>query len=136
MQISTRSLLTFFLCLSASIGFAQKITRVKKSPIVCYASAENRPTRIEAPQFMNAKTAKVKTATIEVDYEGFSPLAQNACQYAVDIWAGLLTSPVTIKVKANWTNLGQGVLGSAGPTFFASDFDGAPQLNVSYAGPL
>lgn len=55
-------------------------------------------------------------ATFEVDYSaGFSDEAQAAFQYAVDIWAQHLDSPVPIRVAADFSDLEEGVLGSAGP---------------------
>ena len=53
------------------------------------------------------------TATFVVTYNGFTPPAQAAFQYAVDIWASLLTSPVPIHVTANWTPLAPGVRSSS-----------------------
>ena len=53
--------------------------------------------------------------TINVNYTGFTPQAQAAFQHAVNIWAGQLTSPVTIQVDAEFADLGANVLGSAGP---------------------
>jgi hypothetical protein len=64
------------------------------------------------------------TATIDVTYIGFSGSAQAAFQYAVDIWETLITSSVTIKVKANWTPLSPGVLGSASAASVWRDFGG------------
>jgi len=53
-----------------------------------------------------------------------------AFQHAADIWAGLLSSPVEIKVGANFNplpcNASSAVLGSAGPTTVHRDFVGAP----------
>jgi hypothetical protein len=54
-------------------------------------------------------------STFAVTYTGFTSQAQIAFQYAVDIWAGLITSPQTIRVSANFSALAAGVLGSAGP---------------------
>ncbi len=58
-------------------------------------------------------------SSIEVTYNGFpvNGPEQQAFQFAVDIWESLLDSPVTIRVNANWTDLGLS-LGSAGPAFF------------------
>ncbi len=60
-------------------------------------------------------------ANIQVTYNGFTPEARAAFQYAVDIWESLITSPVTIRVNANFVPLGPGVLGSAGPVFVWRD---------------
>lgn len=52
-----------------------------------------------------------QTATINVTYNGFTPEAQTAFQYAVDIWADLIKADVPIDVVANFTPLE--TLGSA-----------------------
>lgn len=76
------------------------------------------------------------TATFIVTYNGFTSQAQAAFQRAVDIWSSLITSTVPIRVTANWTPLGPGVLGSAGATSVYRDFSGAPQANTWYAVAL
>jgi len=58
----------------------------------------------------------VAGATFQVTYNGFSAEAQAAFQAAVNIWASTITSPAPIRVVANWTPLGSGILGSAGAT--------------------
>lgn len=63
-----------------------------------------------------------------------------AFQHAADIWAGLLSSPVEIKVGANFNplscNASSAVLGSAGPTTVHRDFVGAPLANTWYTQAL
>lgn len=73
------------------------------------------------------------SATFIVTYTGFGafPEAQAAFQAAVDIWATHIASAVPIRLTAEFTPLGTGVLGSAGP-FLISDFTGAPQTNTWY----
>lgn len=56
-----------------------------------------------------------------VNYSGFTPEAQDAFQYAVDIWSSVLNLPVPVVINASFTALGPGVLGSAGPTFINRD---------------
>ena len=66
-------------------------------------------------------------ATIVVSYNGFDPQVQAVFQHAVDIWASLISSSVAIKVTANWTPLGAGVLGSAGSPWVLRDWtEGTP----------
>lgn len=77
-----------------------------------------------------------EAATFNVTYNGFSPEAQAAFQYAVDIWAGLLDSSVTININATWTPLGAGVLGSAGSASLYGNFSGAPALNTWFPDAL
>ncbi len=69
-------------------------------------------------------------STFIVTYNGFTPQAQAAFQAAVDIWASQIQSSVPIRVTANWTPLGPGVLGSAGATSIWRDFAGAPTPNT------
>lgn len=64
------------------------------------------------------------TATIEVEYNGFSAKARAAFQIAVDTWEARIVSPRTIHVTANWKPMGAGVLGAAGPTAFYMMSDG------------
>ena len=77
-----------------------------------------------------------EAATINVTYNGFPAQAQTAFQYAVNIWAGLLDSSVTINITATWTPLGAGVLGSAGSASLYGNFPGAPALNTWFPDAL
>jgi hypothetical protein len=63
-----------------------------------------------------AATAAVLTpkSTWQVSYSGFTPSAQSAFQAAVDIWAGIISSPVPIKVSATFAATSPGLLGYAG----------------------
>jgi hypothetical protein len=80
-------------------------------------------------------SANAQTATISVTYNGFTPQAQAAFQYAVDIWESLLVSNVEIKVDAYWKPFGPGVLGSCGPDYFIRDF-GAGVAGTWYPAAL
>ena len=80
-------------------------------------------------------------STIEVNYVNFPTdisgnpgPEQEAFQFAVDIWETLLSSPVTIRIGANWTSLDAGTLGSASSAFFAEVPEGG--TNTLYAAAL
>jgi hypothetical protein len=77
--------------------------------------------------------AQAVTAVITVEYEGFSPEAQAAFQFAVDIWKVLIVAPVEIKIHAVWEPLDADTLGSAKAAFFFRNFAGAPKREVFYA---
>ncbi len=77
--------------------------------------------------------AATALSTFVVTYNGFTPQAQAAFQAAVDIWASQIQSSVPIRITANWTTLGSGVLGSAGPIHLLRNFPGAPYLNTWFA---
>ena len=90
-----------------------------------------------APRSAGMPIAKAQSANIEVTYIDFTPEAQAAFQYAVDIWSTLVSSPVTIRVEATWSaDLEEDVLGSAGANFVWANFTGAPELFVFYADAL
>jgi hypothetical protein len=78
--------------------------------------------------------AAQQTATINVTYVGFEafPAAQAAFQHAVDIWSGLIVAPVPITVRAEFSPLDRGVLGSAGAGSLKRNFPKAPAANFWY----
>lgn len=55
-----------------------------------------------------------------------------AFQRAAEIWAARLDSNVPIRIRAQFTALGAGVLGSAGPVSVVRNFAGAPLANTWY----
>jgi hypothetical protein len=81
-------------------------------------------------------TQRSPTANFIVTYNGFSPAAQTAFQFAVDIWSALIASSEPIRVTANWTSLQTGVLGSAAANGAVRDFPGAPLSGTWYVMPL
>lgn len=101
---------------------------------ICYGSGESHPSHIGPPKefYERLKSASVQKANIEVTYVGFPPDAQKAFQYAVDIWKTLISSSVTIRVKANWISLAKGVLGSCGPTVYYKNFNSTQKWNCYY----
>ncbi len=59
-----------------------------------------------------------------------------AFQHAASIWAARLDSSVPIRIRAQFTVLGPGVLGSAGPAGVSRDFPGALLPNTWYHSAL
>jgi hypothetical protein len=135
------SLILFSLFLVPLECFAQHdLKRLKpKSPIICYKSFIDNPVHIPPTEkFLRMRSGaegRVKTATILVEYIGFPQdnLAKNAFQFAVDIWETELKSTVPIRVRAQWGQLGMGVLGQAIWGTAVANFDFAtPHLNTFY----
>ena len=77
-------------------------------------------------------TPPSSNTVINVNYTGFTPQAQTAFQFAVDVWEGLLNTSVPITVDASFSNLGANILGSAGPKNFYRNFTGATQVGTWY----
>lgn len=130
-------LLTLILLPALSSTWAQKKNpdRLKNpDPIICHAEFVNKATRIYAKS--GNHSAREQAATFEVTYNGFTTEAQTAFQAAVDIWSGLISSPVTIKIDATWEQLESGVLGSAGPSTLFSNFEGALIADTWYPPAL
>ncbi|MEC4984265.1 MAG: Calx-beta domain-containing protein [Oscillatoria sp. PMC 1068.18] len=67
----------------------------------------------------------------KVTYNGFTPEAQTAFQFAVDVWNKLIDTPIPVNIEANWTSLG-GALGGANPTTVHLNFPNTPQTNIVY----
>lgn len=88
----------------------------------------------EAARIATARSEYVKNkmensldpcSTFIVTYTGFTPEAEAAFQFAVDIWSNNIESSVPIRVDANFEELDTNVLGSAGPAgFFTLTGDG------------
>ncbi len=90
-------------------------------------------TRIARVPQQTARLASTQPATIQVSYHEFSPQAQAAFQYAVDIWKTQISSPVPIQIDATWAPLASDdLLGSAGVADFRKDFPNAPVANTWY----
>ena len=87
-----------------------------------------------SPQRRSAASLQVAGAdlSVGVSYTGFTPQAQAAFQYAVDLWRAELASPVPVIINASFEPLGTGVLGSAGAGGIISDFPGAPVAGTWY----
>ncbi len=129
-----------FFCISPV--FCQSLVTLESQPgpiIVCPHGSFDGIHNIQAPREvldrMRMKDVGSPCATFEVTYINFPANAEAAFQEAVDIWSYSLSSDVTIRVEATWTNLGSNVLGSAGPTFVYSNFANAPDDSY-YAGAL
>jgi hypothetical protein len=89
---------------------------------------------VEMPSAMRANLQSIGNAnsSIIVNYTGFTPQAQQAFQYAIDIWQSVLVSSVPIRINASWEPLEANTLGSAGATTLYRDFREALTPNVWY----
>jgi len=93
-----------------------------------YSSGPSKLERLLSPQAFNSNI----TVTYGPGF-GSVPQAQAAFQAAVDIWRSVITSPVIIRVNANYQDLGNpNILGSAGPTYICPTGD----LSTYYAAAL
>lgn len=106
------------------------------SKIDYYKNDHNAFTQIPASSFVNPENATGRvaapTAQFIVTYTNFPTEARRAFQYAVDIWATLITSSVPIRIQANWVTQEPNILGSAGPTSYRYNFDGSQRATAFY----
>jgi hypothetical protein len=111
-----------------------------KKPIVCFSAIGDANTYVPPPAnylaWRKNQTARTKTATIVVAYDGFSQAAKDAFQAAVDIWETLIVSEVPIHISASWRSLETNVLGSASPATYYRNFNGAQKVGVWYPASL
>jgi hypothetical protein len=73
---------------------------------------------------LTAAEGPAQSSSIAVSYAGFTPQAQAAFQFAIDIWARQLASPVPITIDAQFQDLGPGVVGAVGTGSFEQDVPG------------
>ncbi|WP_081413646.1 T9SS type A sorting domain-containing protein [Eisenibacter elegans] len=140
---------TLLLCLILGLGWPLGLTLSAQTPtnplnttqvmkggqVVCFMGdtphQHIHPPQAYLEQLLNGARPEPKSEFI-VTYKGFTEEAKAAFQFAVDIWASLISSPVPIRVEANWTPLAAGTLGSARPGTFYRNFPGAVKLNTWY----
>jgi hypothetical protein len=72
-----------------------------------------------------------------VTYKNFPDWAKKDLQAAVDVWQANFTSSVPITIEATWgRSASYGVLGSARPGNYYSEFEGAPDQTLWYPSAL
>lgn len=77
-----------------------------------------------------------RSSTFLVNFINFPPEAEEAFNYAVDIWASLIDSPIAIRIDATWEPLSSGALAQAGPNNLHENFQGAALPDIYYASSL
>jgi len=124
----------------SSAGRAKPITQSMPGHLVILRHDDQyNPYQVPAPQ---QAELGIQAATIVVNYNPagcsgtitpWPAQAQAAFDFAINIWESLLISNQTMVVDACWrSDLGFGVLGSAGPTNYYRDFPDAPLANSWY----
>ncbi|WP_375579441.1 choice-of-anchor D domain-containing protein [Marivirga tractuosa] len=133
----------FLLLMSTDFIRAQGVEKRPAEPIICPAKDQDMFTRINIPEVSSGdyqRTAQnAATAEFEITFgpgAQANPEAMAAFEYALDIWATQIVSPVPIKIYAEFANLGAGVLASAGPAYNVLNFPGAPEENTLYPAAL
>ena len=134
-------LLLTFGCINAQKKSAMQSISI--DPVVCPAKFKDMHTKHSIPELPALEFQKrmKKNASVQFDVtfgEGAlaNPEAQQAFQFALDIWANELVSSVPIRVFVDFASLGQGVLAQAGPTSIFSNFPNAPKENFFYPAAL
>lgn len=108
-----------------------KYKKITPLPVVCYASDKIEKAYISPPKEFLLKSGEKKSDFI-VTYSQFPDEAKKAFEYAVSIWESIIESPVPIYVQANWRTMRSGVLGSASPADYVSNFKNAPHKDRYY----
>jgi hypothetical protein len=132
--------LAFLLLAATSSAVAQEVQSVRDAQShILIGEHYDAGTFVGPPPFA-AKRDAARSATIEVTYNGFTPQARTAFQYAVEIWERHISSSVPIRIEANYVDLGPAVdgsqvIGSAGPPVVFS-FQGSPHPSTWYPPAL
>ncbi|UOB17099.1 Ig-like domain-containing protein [Abyssalbus ytuae] len=112
-------------------------------PVICPAKLEDMHTRVNIPDINSKEFQRTlqnaATAEFEITFgpgAQANPDAQEAFQFALDIWSTQIVSSVPIKIYADFASLGPGVLASAGPAYNVVNFPGAPEPDVLYPAAL
>ena len=111
----------------------------QQSPLTpCFLSKAkyvNHFTKIPAPGIYrdHNSLSKIQTLNISANYIGAWPSeAQNAFNYALNIWSYLINSTIPIKIRAEWVPLGEGILAETNSTSYKKNFINAPIANVNF----
>lgn len=81
------------------------------SPVmILWGTPESAGTRVPPPplqkRFQRSDAFRREAPQFHVTYDGFTDEARAAFQYAVDIWASLIRSPVPVRIDATYKDLG------------------------------
>ena len=119
------------------ISEVKPMSRQDINPVICDFREEDMhtsvPFRYSLEELKSARTNNANAANFEVTYFGFSSAEQAAFQYAVDLWAALLTSDVTIRIEVGLSDqLGEQTLASTGVSSVHANFNNVQKVNTWY----
>lgn len=102
-----------------------------------YGTNKDEVIRIPPPDNFLLKSGQQSQTQFKVKYNNFPAQAKIAFNYALDIWASLLNTNVTINIYATWEDINAGeengnTLAAAGATDFFKDHDAFPNKGVYY----
>ncbi len=126
-----------FFTISNSVHAVENIKHQKQSVKKIYGTNKDEIIRIPPPENFILKSGKENTTRFNVKYNNFPAQAKTAFNYALDIWASLLHSNVTINIYATWEDINAGeengnTLAAAGATDFFKDQEAFPNYGVYY----
>ena len=129
-----KRLFTFSFLIYVSLGLLTPAISQEKIPapqVITYGINEDANTRVPPPPILGLPRDGIAPRTtdpraqlrmtdpqFQVTYSGFTSEARAAFQYAVDIWASLIRSNVTIRINASYTSLAEGSLGGSNPNAY------------------
>ena len=132
--------------INAQDSFEQRASftlRYSNGKAVCSHGSTLKPAHIQSlenaerfKQRTERRPERTKNALFEVDYFGYNAEQVASFQAATDEWAKTISSSVPINILAVIEELPPGVIASAGPTYAARDFPGAPRPDTWYVAAL
>ncbi len=122
---------------SALSAPAQALSLTRERPSTVWGHTFSGPATKGVTTSSTPSTKSIQQSTFVVTYNNFPDWAKKDIQAAVDIWSANFVSAVPITVDATWTRVSQpGILGSARPGNFFSNFFNAPDPLLWYPSAL
>jgi photosystem II stability/assembly factor-like uncharacterized protein len=114
------------------VEFLQNQNRLNKTTDSSSARPSLRSSGL-APLQLDGLAMRLTTTKINVTYDdGIIPEARVAFQYAADIWASIINTPVEINVRVYYVPLADGILADCGPGAIWYEVDNEPIPNTCY----
>lgn len=105
----------------------------RTEPIVCHGTEHSVPFSFPPSSSFQANGRTKALELFELDVPPTIPDdAQDALEFAMEIWEDVISSNVKIRVKVNYGPQAEGVLASASPTSIVRAFKNSPKPEVFY----
>ncbi len=122
--------IAMILCLLAAFSLRAQVEGPGDT-IICYYNDFEWDSKVDPPSHFGGGQGE-KLSNFEITYEDVPSPAQDAIDYAANIWETTLQSDVPIRVEVSWDSLESTSLASAGPTTLFRDFPGAVNPETWY----
>ncbi len=136
-RIATLLISTLIFTLSAPIQAPALTFNSAPATIWGHTFATDKPAPLLKTARRSANLEGEVKSEWKVNYKNFPANAQQAVQYAIDIWSRNFSSEIPINIEATWEpNKNDQILGSARAGYYFNSFPGAPDEDLWYPSAL